>query len=738
MATPNTVQKELLKPASSCLDAYLSVFSDVSKRSAARLSILEQCSSIIGGFNLKRYRRITKWDAAVPDDLDTAKIITSAIQKIPISPALTLSILATEDLSTHTKRTTGAYYTDFRLARALAETFARAEQPTGEICPRIIDLAAGSGILLVALAIVLGRKRPIADVICESIYGVDLSEMAIRGACLSLASLTDCVDSIQLLRTHLAIVDSLIAPTEFWQRLSPKGFDGCIGNPPWEKLRLSAHEHLRANGHSRHYGDEYTTLDGLNGLADSRAAIKKYAVSIKHLLPDVAGEADLYMPFLQLAHSITKPNGSIAYLVPASLIRTQSAQPLRRYLVAHASSINLQILDNKARFFEIDTRFKFLLLQSQVGSHCRSIQLSYPSPTQDGLLPGKPITLSAETLRSVRPDLSLPEVRTVDEWKLFQKIANSHPTFGDPKSGWAHSFHRELDMTLDRSLFKRTRTNGDIPLIEGRMVHQFKYGAKAYISGTGRRAIWETRCTKATRELKPQFYVSVESLPLKLHARYNQLRPGFCDITGQTNERTMLTAIIPPGTACGNKVPTIDFTDSKNCPQLSYLWVGFANSFVFDWLLRRTITTTANFFIVDGIPVPIPDLNNPIHIEIANIAKELSRGGRQAHSWVTAKMRATLDTLAAQAYGLNVQELELMLDDFKSLDRFQPCLTGEDSCKVTREFVLVNYLSKLFPADKMLKPLTKRIKDYEELGAIPYVPSQFVRVVEAENELTQT
>jgi hypothetical protein len=124
---------------------------------------------------------------------------------------------------------------------------------------------------------------------------------------------------------------------------------------------------------------------------------------------------------------------------------------------------------------------------------------------------------------------------------------------------WPLDIVREVDMTNDRQLFSRDKLLSDLPLIEGRMVHQFRAAHKAYVSGTGRSAVWHVM-EIGDSELVPQFRISPDSLSQAVLERADVGRIGFCDITGQTNERTMLAARIPAGSVCGNKVPTITFS----------------------------------------------------------------------------------------------------------------------------------------------------------------------------------
>ena len=102
------------------------------------------------------------------------------------------------------------------------------------------------------------------------------------------------------------------------------------------------------------------------------------------------------------------------------------------------------------------------------------------------------------------------EVRTDQEWKLFSKIADAHRRFGCNNTQWEHRYYREVDMTMDKRHFTRTpnipaaRSNL-LPVIEGRMVHQFQFGAKRYISGSGRSAVWESSQAASVSEVRPQF-----------------------------------------------------------------------------------------------------------------------------------------------------------------------------------------------------------------------------------------
>ena len=149
-------------------------------------------------------------------------------------------------------------------------------------------------------------------------------------------------------------------------------------------------------------------------------------------------------------------------------------------------------------------------------------------------------------------------------------------------------------MTKERPKFMGRATAGALPLVEGRMVQTHRFGVKGHISGTGRSAVWEAYPIGGSR-LSPQFWIRPEDMPLGNQHRTDLLRVGFCDIAGQTNERSLMAALIPPGVICGNKVPTILFPEDTSEERLQ-VWTAIANSFAFDWMLRRVLTTTVNYF----------------------------------------------------------------------------------------------------------------------------------------------
>jgi Alw26I/Eco31I/Esp3I family type II restriction m6 adenine DNA methyltransferase len=729
MAGPSkSFQEKFLEKPKKLLEDLLPSTLTIAERNIYRLEILEKCSSELGGFKYETYCKTFHFTRTKFKDEDSITKLISSIKEINLAPSIVLSILSTEDVREHDQKSTGAFYTDFRLALKLAESLLPLAQQSAS--PKIIDLASGSGILLSSVAFELSKILPSDLVISKSIFGIDLSKNALRGSLLALSSMTSSIKVIKELREHLVVCDSLVEGKKLLTKFSPEGFDGVIGNPPWEKLKLNLYEYLRSNGHDIHYGQKIKVKTESKKHLRLKTKLKDYSRAISHWLPTHKGEIDLYMPFLSMAMQAVRNGGQIAQIVPASLIRNKSAQLLRKSVFSN-SLVKLTLFDNKQKFFKIDSRFKFLFVEAKIGSHDTKgkLVLAQGNFTDMSFNSRKDVHIDFQKLLLIRPDLSIPEVRDQLEWELYKRISSSFDQFGKRSSGWDHIFYREIDMSLDKKSFRPNRTNNSLPVIEGRMIHQYRVGIKSYISGTGRKAIWKEVISKSG-ELNSQFFINKSDVPQKNTDRIKRARVAFCDITGQTNERTMLATIVPGDCICGNKVPTIDFINNDDSQFLSYLWVGIANSFVFDWLLRRTITTNANFFILDGIPVPKPDFDNPIAVMISQLVKQLLEKNNTLYDWDSGIIRAKIDALVASLYKISFEEFKVILRDFKSLDRTLN-VGFKKSCTLTQDLALLWHL-ELCDSENQIElenDLKNRISDCRSLGAIPYVPSQFSKLV---------
>lgn len=726
MSAPRPIESEYLSPAEAALTRALGGGGGPASFEL-RLQVLEAASARFGGFDLAAFHEAFEVTSKRPavELLELAAPLASAIERSPIHPALALSALAREALHEQDRKSTGAYHTDFRLATRLAQLAA----PKLTHKSRVIDPASGAGILLAALThAVCGMDRAkTAHWLAHGVCAADLSANSLRAALLALASFTDDVSALKAMRKRWYCGDSLMADQKVWTAMAPEGFDAVIGNPPWEKVKLSRHEFLKSSGTKRHYGAQIHGLDE-ERFAQQRDEVANYSRRLLARYPNFGnGEPDLYIAFTDLFFELCKGQGVVAALVPGGLIRSQGTQAMRQKIFDASQSVSLSIIDNRARFFAIDTRFKFLAVAlTKAGSEKSKrepISLLHERGTPTGLETTGVATIGRAALAAVRDDLSLPEVRSVAEWKLFSKIEEAGVSWEEPGCGWTPKFCREVDMTKERPKFLSRSTPGALPLVEGRMVQAHRFGVKGHVSGTGRSALWKAFPIGGSR-LAPQFWIRPSDMPRANQHRADVLRVGFCDIAGQTNERSLMASLIPAGVVCGNKVPTILFPDDPSEERL-LVWVSIANSFVFDWMLRRVLTTTVNYFLLQSVPMPKLAKEGLPWKRLVSAARELrtldGAGANRETYERMAQLRGEIDAEVAVAYGLDLKDMELVLQDFPILDRGQVGLPGEAKSTITRDSALAAMAKRTGSRSTVW---SRRVAEARVLGAMAYVPSE--------------
>jgi hypothetical protein len=183
---------------------------------------------------------------------------------------------------------------------------------------------------------------------------------------------------------------------------------------------------------------------------------------------------------------------------------------------------------------------------------------------------------------------------------------------------------------------------------------------------------------------------------------------------------------------CGNKVPTVLFEGARG-REVADCWLAIANSFCFDWLLRRGVTTTVNYFVLLDVPFPRLDPLGPAGVTLAMRAGGLGRCRHEAEVasrepqdvWTQAEARAEIDWRVLALYGHGVASLQVMLADFPLLDRSQPPLPGEERSTITRDLLLLRAAEALGGVSPSQVSVWRgRVEAGRGVGAVAYVPSQ--------------
>ena len=243
-----------------------------------------------------------------------------------------------------------------------------------------------------------------------------------------------------------------------------------------------------------------------------------------------------------------------------------------------------------------------------------------------------------------------------------------------------------------------------VPLYEGRMIGQFDFSQKGWVSGKGRTAVWRD-IPWEEKQIEPQFLMGLntyfgetleaylkafeaesgkdkaarERLRLsspsaffKWWARHNP-KTCFMDVSSATNERGMISSTLRDFPA-GNKTPILW---GKRPTQLSVV----LNSFIYDFTLRQRLGgLTLNYFIIEETPLPQPEMveslfasygrslsfSSPLFAGLwAGLLNSTKAWQRHwALTWAEQlRIRCVTDALTAHAMGLEPEHISWVMRD---------------------------------------------------------------------------
>lgn len=207
-----------------------------------------------------------------------------------------------------------------------------------------------------------------------------------------------------------------------------------------------------------------------------------------------------------------------------------------------------------------------------------------------------------------------------------------------------------------------------LPLYEGRMIGQFDFSQKGWVSGKGRSAVWRDIPWDA-KVIEPQYLmksaVAYATVP-------TGLKLPLMNIGSATNIRTAISALAIDAPCNHSLNPLRCETEPRTAAMC-----GLANSFVFDYSVRMRLGgLNLSFFVLDEVPVPAP--SSMAVGALSLISLQLSATDwRFAPSWEAAgafrrwaltdcerlRLRCLLDAAVAHLYGLSQSQFAYILRD---------------------------------------------------------------------------
>jgi Alw26I/Eco31I/Esp3I family type II restriction m6 adenine DNA methyltransferase len=476
------------------------------------------------------------------------------------------------------------------------------------------------------------------------------------------------------------------------------GFDVIITNPPWEVFKPQAKE----------FFSQHSDL-----VTKNKMDIKTFEKEQKKLLtnPEIAQawldyqsqyphvslyfrsseqyknqisivngkkqgtDINLYKLFVEQCFNLLHPQGECGMVIPSGIYTDLGSKKLREMLFSQTNVTGLFCFENRKTIFEgVDSRFKFVILSFEKNKQTLSFPVEFMRHDVEELqrFPHKDsLVISVDLIRKLSPDsLSVMEFKQDIDIQIAEKMSR-FPLLGETlPDTWNLKLTSEFHMTNDSYLFKTEPAKGRLPLYEGKMIHQFthQYALPKY---------WLDE-KEARQALLKRGEVDKGQI-----LDYQTYRLGFRSVSSSTNERSLISSLIPKLVFCGNSLSISECEQNNFQDNQSFkiFIVAVLNSFLIDWMLRQKVSQNLNFFYIYQLPIPRLKEGDRYFEEIVeNAAKlicvseefdELAKEvGIDSHkNGVTeeterAKIRAKLDAIVAHLYELNEIEFQHILSTF--------------------------------------------------------------------------
>lgn len=457
----------------------------------------------------------------------------------------------------------------------------------------------------------------------------------------------DVLEVVEEMRKHHHLLHWHLAFPEIFAR---GGFSLVVGNPPWEKVKLSEKEFFAArhpeiaetSGAKRkamiarlETEDPILWAEFRYSLRDAEAESLYLRTSGRFPLCG-RGDINTYAVFAEAMRDALATTGRLGVIVPTGIATDDTTKDFFADCVTQHSLVSVYDFRNRGFFPDIagaqGNRFCLLTLKGKGGVNDGDADFFFFGRSLSELAdPERRFTLSPDDISLLNPNTkTAPVFRWRADAELTAKIYRQVPVLvreDDPDGNpWGISFSRMFDMTNDSGLFRTAveleafgaQLDGNVwrkgaevwlPLYEGKMVHQFnhRFGDYALAKLTGKEVRQiptptDLQLSDPTYQVQPRYWVTATEVE---QARSSSSRwlLGFRDIASALDERTVIATAIPV-VAVGHNEPVL----IADVPaSLSALLPVVLNSFVLDYLARQKVGGThMTFFIVKQLPILEP------------------------------------------------------------------------------------------------------------------------------------
>lgn len=420
-----------------------------------------------------------------------------------------------------------------------------------------------------------------------------------------------------------------------FKKVTSNGFDCILGNPPWERVKLQEKEFFSAVdadiANAPNAAARKRMIDALPAsnplLYQAFLAEKRISEGSSLLIRESGryplcgrGDVNTYTVFAELNRILLSAQGRCGCIVPSGIATDDTTKFFFQDLTDIGSLVSLYDFENREGIFPgVHRSYKFCLLTIRAPLatlQSRHLAISpadfvfFAHAIADLSDEQRHFQLSAEDIALINPNTrTCPIFRSKQDAELTKYIYRRVPVLineNDPEHGnpWGISFMRMFDMSNDSHLFRTKEqleaqgfelqgnhlVRGDVtyfPMHEGKYGFQYNHRyATLSINDIVPSSV--EKLIEPSYEINVLYYVSEADFDLAISRRDNNCITGFLGyrrVSSNTNERTVVATIFPWQPSSYGWI----LNTGPGADQLAVL-CGFYNSFVFDYLLRNSLS----------------------------------------------------------------------------------------------------------------------------------------------------
>jgi hypothetical protein len=534
------------------------------------------------------------------------------------------------------------------------------------------------------------------------------------------------------------------------------GFDVLIGNPPWDQLRASRDDYFSKYDErfrSRMPSDKDAKQEELLNDEEISDGWEEYQESIEKEMryftdgseyelqkPTIDGREDpnennLAALFLERVYKLVDDEGYVTQVLPGVIFSGSFSKDLRMKMLDETEIQALIGFENHGIFADLHRQYQFAVVVFRNSGSTDAIRGIFNQNEVDILrdFDRQAVNISRKVLAKYSLKARIfPNITSQHQVSIIESFV-SHPPLGESiDTSWNVTPHRELDRARASDRFVEDENEGDYPVYGGKNIHQFHYSSelddnisapalwsvsedqpeksaryrvreRSFNSGTLKKSIYNTFGGPSTSKSQKGFVNDLlaehrdeELCEADVLPDFTEYRVVYRDITNATNERTMISTVIPKGIVCVHTLQTFSpyelnpteedlqefplhqVYDRAYSDDELFVVTGLLNSIPFDYLMRTKVDTHIVRFKLEESQVPrLTEGDDWFHYiseraarlncygeDFAEMRERLGGIEPATEEPERRRLQAEIDAAAFHAYGLNREDTKFVLDDF--------------------------------------------------------------------------